>query len=155
MTLSGVGIIPGDKPKLPSAKWIWNHLLRTKAWVSYVLSMQNNFVRAAAPFAATLGLKEAGAQNGNIRAWTQPIMTDFNFGECRSCLLDYLLHFHSLGMCVQTGDRWRTPPLRRSLCPSAVSAAAPFASSLPQRSCCTVASSMFVARGKPHDTAGI
>ena len=88
MTLLGVGIIPGEKPKLPSAKWVWNHLLRTKAWVSYVLSMQNNFVNAAAPFAAALSLKEAGAQNGNIRAWTQPIMTDFNFGSPQ--LLDSL-----------------------------------------------------------------
>ena len=34
---TGVGIISGEKPKLPSARWVWNHLRRTKAWVSYVL----------------------------------------------------------------------------------------------------------------------
>ena len=43
----GVGVIPGRKPQLPSWRWILMHLKRTRAWVSYVLSMQNNYNRCA------------------------------------------------------------------------------------------------------------
>ena len=34
----GIGGIPGDKPQSPSVRWVVEHIIRTRAWVSYVLS---------------------------------------------------------------------------------------------------------------------
>lgn len=57
----GVGIIPGTKPQLPSLRWTLHHLRRTRAWVSYVLSMQNNY-------------------NSQVVGFAIPIVSNHNFG---------------------------------------------------------------------------
>ena len=57
----GVGIIPGSKPQLPSLRWTLHHLRRTRAWASYVLSMQNNY-------------------NSQVVGFAIPIVSNHNFG---------------------------------------------------------------------------
>jgi hypothetical protein len=41
----------GKKPQLPSLRWTLHHLRRTRAWVSYILSMQNNYNSQVVMFA--------------------------------------------------------------------------------------------------------
>ena len=58
---AGVGGIPGDKPEAPSVRWCIQHLIRTRAWVSYVLSAQNNY-------------------NNQAIIWSMPLVTGPAFG---------------------------------------------------------------------------
>lgn len=51
---AGVGAIPGVVKPVPNVGWLLRHIGRTKAWVSYVLSTQNNFSNQAVTWAAPL-----------------------------------------------------------------------------------------------------
>ena len=50
----GVGVIPGFVKPRPTVRWVLQHVKRTRAWVSYVLSTQNNFSNQAVTWAAPL-----------------------------------------------------------------------------------------------------
>lgn len=50
----GIGVIPGVVKPVPSVRWLLRHISRTKAWVSYVLSTQNNFSNQAVTWATPL-----------------------------------------------------------------------------------------------------
>ena len=73
----------GKKPQLPSLRWTLHHLRRTRAWVSYILSMQNNY-------------------NSQVVMFAIPIVSNVSRRVCPA-----LTHSHRLlaGVCLLCGCR--------------------------------------------------